>query len=115
MVDEFEGLRNKLHQAIEEGGLHSVKTIKISKKYNDLINFHYQNERQYHPDNLMYQKYVESLQYLRKITKDFIEFPTIKQWNYYAKEKDLLNSESLKFISGSSWHDLRNKIYPNYK
>ena len=87
MVDEFEGLRNKLHQAIEEGGLHSVKTIKISKKYNDLINFHYQNERQYHPDNLMYQKYVESLQYLRKITKDFIEFPTISNGTIMLRKK----------------------------
>jgi len=79
------------------------------------VNFHYQNERQYKENNLMYQKYVESLKHLRKITKDFIEFPTIKQWNQYAKENDLLNTESIKYISGSSWHDLRSKIYPNCK
>mgnify|MGYP001025296864 FL=1 len=115
MLDEFEGLREKLHQSIEESGLHSAKTVKISKKYNDLVNFHYQNERQYKSDNLMYKKYVESLKHLRKITKDAVEFPTTKQWSQYAKKNDLLNTESLKFISGSSWHDLRNKIYPNYK
>ena len=58
----------------------------------------------------MYEKYVQSIKDLKKITKDFIRFPTIKEWNHYAKEKDLLNSESLKYISGNSWHNLRNKI-----
>lgn len=115
MIDEFEDLRKKLHESIEINGLDSEKTRKISKKYNDLVNFHYRNERQYKIDNLMYKKYVESLKYLRKITRDFVEFPTIKEWNYYAKENKLLNSESLKYISGSTWHELRNKIDMNHK
>ena len=51
----------------------------------------------------------------RKITRDFVEFPTIEEWNHYAKENDLLNSESLKYISDRSWHDLRNKFYQNDK
>ena len=112
MIDEFEELRVKLHKSIEENGLHSEKTFKISERYNKLVNFHYQNERQYRSSNLMYEKYKESIKALRKITADTIEFPTIKQWNHYAKENNLLNSESLKYISGSSWHGLRNRIYP---
>ncbi|MCI8383770.1 MAG: hypothetical protein HFJ33_02735 [Clostridia bacterium] len=115
MIDEFEEMQEKLHATIEVYGLNSEMTRKISKKCNDLVNFYYQNERQYHDDNVMYEKYIESLKYLRKITNDFVEFPTINEWNYYAKENNLLNSESLKYISGSSWHDLRNKIYPNCK
>ncbi|MCI8470181.1 MAG: aspartyl-phosphate phosphatase Spo0E family protein [Clostridia bacterium] len=115
MVNDFEKLREKLHASIEENGLNSEKTRKISEKYNELVNIHYQKERQYNSNNIMYVKYIESVKSLRKITRDFVEFPTIKEWNHYAKENDLLNSESLKYISGSSWHDLRNKIYQNNK
>lgn len=115
MIDEFEDLREKLHESIEINGLNSKQTKKISKRYNDLVNFHYQNERQYSDNNLMHKKYVESVKYLRQITRDFVEFPTIKEWNYYAKQNNLLNSESLKYMSGSTWHDLRNRIYQNDK
>ena len=75
MVNDFEKLREKLHASIEENGLNSEKTRKISEKYNELVNIHYQKERQYNSNNIMYVKY----------------------------------------ISGSSWHDLRNKIYQNNK
>ncbi len=110
MISDFEKLREKLHKSIEIYGLHSENTKKISKRYDELVNFYYQNERQYQEDNVMNIKYLESVKYLRKIVKDFIKFPTIKEWNCYAKENNLLNSESLKYISGNDWHDLRNKI-----
>lgn len=115
MIDEFEELRKKLDESVEVNGLNAEQTQKLSKRYNDLVNFHYQKERQYKENSLMYKKYIESLKYLRKITKDFVEFPKIKEWNYYAKQNNLLNSESLKYISGSTWHDLRNRIYSNNK
>lgn len=110
MINDFEKLRKKLHETIEVYGLDSEKTRKISKRYNELVNSYYQNEKQYHRDNVMYIKYLESINCLRKIARDFVRFPTIKEWNYYAKENNLLNSESLKYISGNSWHDLRNRI-----
>lgn len=111
MINDFEKLRDKLHESIEIYGLDSEQTRKISKRYNDLVNDYYQNEKQYNEDSLMYKKYIESVKSLRKMTKDFIEFPTIKLWNFYAKEHNLLNSESLKYISGNNWHNLRNRIY----
>lgn len=111
MINDFERLREKLHESIEINGLDSDQTRRISKRYNDLVNDYYQNEKQYNKDSLMYKKYVESVKCLRKITNDFVEFPTIKEWNFYAKEHHLLNSESLKYISGNNWHDLRNRIY----
>ncbi len=111
MISDFEKLRKKLEESIEVNGLDSEQTRKLSQRYNELVNFYYQNEKQYRKDNPIYIKYVESIKYLKKITKDFVEFPTIREWNYYAKENDLLNSESLKYISGSNWHDLRNRIY----
>lgn len=110
MISDFEKLREKLHDSIEKYGLDSEATRKISKRYNVLVNSYYQNERQYHKEDIMGIKYIESVENLRKITKDFVKFPTIKEWNYYAKENDLLNSESLKYISGNTWHSLRNRI-----
>ena len=110
MITDFEKLREKLNESIEKNGLNAKQTQKISKRYNELVNSYYQRERQYHQDNLMHIKYLESIKSLRKITKDFVKFPTIQEWNYYAKENDLLNTESLKYISGNSWHELRNRI-----
>ncbi len=110
MISDFKKLREKLNNIIEKHGLHSERTRKISKRYNELVNDYYQKERQYHKDALIYIKYLESIKNLRKITKVFFRFPSIKEWNYYAKENNLLNSESLKYISGSNWHNLRNRI-----
>ena len=115
MINDFEKLRNKLHESIEINGLNSEQTKKISQRYNEMVNEYYKNARQYHKGSLMYIKYIESIEALRKITRDFVEFPTIKAWNHYAKENDLLNSESIKYISGYNWHDLRNSIYENCK
>lgn len=110
MINDFEKLRKKLHETIEKNGLDSDQTRKISNRYNKLVNSYYQKERQYSEDNIMCMNYRESVKCLKQITKDFVKFPTIKEWNYYAKKNNLLNSESLKYISGNSWHDLRNRI-----
>lgn len=110
MISNFEKLRKKLDESIETTGISSEKTRKISIKYNELVNNYYKKEKQYHAGNFMHKKYLESVQNLRKVTKDFVKFPTIKEWNYYAKENNLLNTESLKYISGNTWHELRNKI-----
>lgn len=110
MISNFKELGKKLDKSIEMYGLHSEKTKKISKRYNELVNLYYQKEKQYHKDSVIHENYLKSIKCLRKITKNFVKFPTIKEWNYYAKKNNLLNSESLKYISGSSWHSLRNRI-----
>ncbi len=68
------------------------------------------NKRKYAQDNLMCVKYKESIKHLKKITKHFGKFPTIREWNFYAKQNELLNSESLKYMSDSTWQDLKDKI-----
>ena len=60
--------------------------------------------------NYTYFKYTESLKKLKKMTVKKIEFPTVKEWNKYAKENQLLSSESIKYIAGVNWHELRNRI-----
>ena len=109
-MDKFEKLRGKLEMSINKYGLNSEKTRKISEKFEELINSYYKNEIQYHEDSIMYINYKESIKTLKNITKEFSKFPTIDEWNKYAKEHDLLCSESIKYISGINWHDLRSRI-----
>lgn len=109
IIDRFERLRKKLNSSIEKYGLNSDKTNKISLRFDKLINSYYKKETQYSHKSIMYKKYVESVNELEKITHDFAEFPSIPEWDQYAKQKDLLSSESIKYISGLNWHDLRNR------
>lgn len=109
-MDKFEKLQKQLHNSIEKYGLNSEKTRKISDRYNRLVNSYYEKEKQYHEGELMQIKYQESMIHIKKITKDFVKFPSVDEWNQYAKKSDLLSSESIKYISGNNWHNLRNRI-----
>ena len=111
MINDFEKLRKKLNESVVKNGLNSEKTKKISEKFNKLVNSLYESEKRYDKTNILYIKYEESIFHLTKITKEFAKFPSIEEWNKYAKEKYLLNLESLKYISGLNWHHLRSKIW----
>ena len=104
-MNEVEELRKKLHEAIEEYGINSEEVYKISTEMDKLL-----NRRAYDDKNVMYNKYLDSMYELRKITNLFAKFPTIDEWNRYAKENMLLNSESIKYISGLDWNKLRDRI-----
>lgn len=110
MIDIFEQIRGELHMAIDEYGINSKNVIEISEEFNRALNLYYEKELKYSEDNIMRIKYKEAIETLKNITKDFAKYPTINEWNKYAKEKCLLSSESLKYISGMNWHDLRSKI-----
>ena len=110
MINNFERIREKLHESIEKNGINSEKTKRISERFDKLVNSYYINERKYNTNCLMYIKYTESIKHMKKITTEFAKFPSIDEWNKYAKEELLLCSESLKCISGLNWHDLRNRI-----
>lgn len=109
-MNEVEELRKKLHEAIDIYGINSEEVYKISTEMDKLL-----NKRGYDDKNLMYNKYLDSMFELRKISKIFNEFPSVDEWNKYAKEKYLLNSESLKYISGLNWHKLKDKIKKEMK
>lgn len=107
---KIENLRIKLHKAIEKYGLNSEQTQKISKELDELINYFNKQQRLF-PDNSKTSKeYNLSIEKLKQLTIDFNEFPTVESWNYYARSNKLLSSETLKYISGLNWHELREKI-----
>ena len=104
-MNEVEVLRKKLHEAIEEYGINSKEVYRLSIKIDKLL-----NERGYDDKNVIYNRYLHSMYELRKITKLFAKFPTVEEWNRYAKENLLLNSGRIKYISGLNWHKLKDRI-----
>lgn len=79
MRDRFEKLRCKLHKIIEEYGINSNEVKKISERFDELVNSYYKIEIQYSRNSIMYIKYLESLEILKKITRDFSKYPTIEE------------------------------------
>lgn len=66
-----------------------LKERKIEWRFDKMVNNYYKNEKQYKENSIIRVKYIETIQRLKRITKDFVKFPTINEWNHYAKEKNL--------------------------
>lgn len=105
-------LRKKLHKSIEKTGLNSEETREISDKIDELINEYERSIKtvEYPQNSEMMCYYKMSYAELKKITKDFNKFPSVAEWNYYAKENNLLSNVSLEYISSLNWNNLRVKI-----
>ena len=110
IMERLERLREELHMSISKNGLNSEKTMEISDEFNKVLNLYYENGVGYSKDSIMCKEYIKAIKALKKITKDFSKFPTVNEWNKYAKEHNLLSSESIKYIIRVNWHEIRNKI-----
>lgn len=110
MKERLEKISSLLQDSIEKNGLNSPKTQKLCEKFNKIMNECIKNEKQYSENNIMKITYEKSIEEIKETTKIFTKFSTVKEWNKYAKEKYLLNSESIKYISGLNWHQLRIRI-----
>jgi hypothetical protein len=109
MKERLKRIRNKLDAIVEKYGLNSKETKKVSKRFDEVLNEYYKKEVQYPENSFIYLKYDESINYLKEIARKEERFPTIQEWNKYAKKHELLSSESIKYISGVNWHELRNR------
>lgn len=110
VLGKIERLRKKLHATIEKYGLESAQVQKISKELDELINEYMKRQKNYQEGNIMINEYNIAIEELERLTIESGEFPSIEKWNEYAKEKVFLNSESIKYISGLNWHELRDFI-----
>lgn len=107
---KIEKLRRRLHQAIERHGLDSKEVRLISAELDKLINEYNKNQQVYEPNNKMKKAYDNSIKKIKQIVKEFGDFPNVEEWNHYAKDNNLLSSESLKYISHLNWNEFREKI-----
>lgn len=106
-------LQNKLNNDVEKNKLSNKDTLEISNEIDKLINHYYllsMQERKYPINSNMKLYYNLSYEELKKLTIKNKEFPELEEWNCYAKENNLLSSESIKYISMLEWKYLKLKV-----
>lgn len=105
-------VRIRLEECIKQNGLSSSETRKLSDEIDVLLNEYEKSidTVKYFENSKMKIWYKESYTALKKITRDFNKFPSVEEWNYYAKENKLLSNVSLEYISRLNWNYLRTKI-----
>lgn len=111
-IKKIRSLRNKLHKSIKKNGLDSDETRKISDEMDKLINEYYDNIQRisYPTDSEMRLYYEQSYRAMKTTTQQLERFPSIQEWNQIAKEKYLLSSTSMQYISKLNWNYLRTRI-----
>ena len=111
-VKRIKSLRNKLHKSIKKYGVNAEETRKISDEMDKLINEYYNNIQRisYPADSEMRLYYEQSYRAMKTTTQQLERFPSIQEWNQIAKEKYLLSSTSMQYISKLNWNYLRTKI-----
>jgi hypothetical protein len=111
-IKKIRSLRNKLHKSIKKNGLDSDETRKISDEMDKLINEYYDNIQRisYPDDSEMRLYYEQSYRAMKTTTQQLERFPSIQEWNQIAKEKYLLSSTSMQYISKLNWNYLRTKV-----
>ena len=111
-VKRIKSLRNKLHKSIKKYGVNAEETRKISDEMDKLINEYYDNIQRigYPADSEMKVYYEQSYKQLKIVTQQLESFPSVQEWNKFAKENCLLSSISMQYISKLNWNYLRTKI-----
>ena len=118
LSNEIRDLQNKLNSGIQNHKLDNLNAIEISNKIDKVLNDYYlisMYGRKF-PSNSNMKKYYElSYKELIKLTIKNNKFPTLEEWNKFAKENNLLSSESMKYISTLEWKYLRLKVNKQIK
>lgn len=112
IIREISKYKNKMYKAVNKYGLNSKEVRKISDTLDKLINEYYSSKKQveYPEFSDMYMYYQKSYKALKSITQQLERFPTIAEWNKFAKENNYLNHISLEYISKSTWRYLEIQV-----
>ena len=109
---KISSLRNKLHKSIEKTGLNSEQTRKISIEIDELVKEYYDSirETEYPEYSDMYLYYKKSYEALKSVTRQLTKFPTVPEWNKFAKTNGYLGHVPLEYISKLNWKYLKIKV-----
>lgn len=113
LSDKIRNLQNKLNSDIQNNQLYNLNSVELSNKIDKLVNDYYlvSTYGRGFPANCNMNKYYElSYSELIKLTVKNNKFPSLEEWNEYAKQNNLLSSESIKYISMLEWKYLRLKV-----
>lgn len=108
----IKALQKKLNESIQKNGLSHKRTVQLSREIDDLINEYYNSIeiRVYPTKSVIPYYYNVSYNRLQYLTYENNRFPTVAEWNTYAKENRLLSSESMKYVSKLNWDYLEIKV-----
>lgn len=112
LLKQIRSCRKKLESSIKRTGLNSQETRKISDKMDKLINEYYKSIESIEFPSIsnMGVFYERSYNALKKVTEDFGAFPSVPEWNNYAKYNNCLSSASMEYISKLNWNYLKIKV-----
>lgn len=112
ILKQIRSCRKKLNISIKKNGLNSSETRRISDKMDTLISRYYDSIEiiKFPPCSCMNVFYKDSYHIIKKMTEEFEKFPSVAQWNQYAKKYDYLSSASIEYISKLNWKYLRIKV-----
>lgn len=111
--NEIRNLQNILNDDVEDNNLNNESALKLGNKIDKLINDYYSlsiPKREFPLKSKMKEFYDASYRELKRITIENNRFPELEEWNKYAKENNLLSSESMKYISMMEWKYLKLRI-----
>lgn len=113
LKNEIRNLQNILNDDVEDNNLNNESALKLGNKIDKLINDYYSlsiPKREFPLKSKMKEFYDASYRELKRITIENNRFPELEEWNKYAKENNLLSSESMKYISMMEWKYLKLRI-----
>lgn len=110
---EIRDLQNELNSGVEKNKLCNRNIVELSNEIDKLINHYYSLSLQiksFPINSKMKLFYKESYKELIEMTRRNRKFPELEEWNKYAKENNLLSTESMKYIIGLEWKYIRLKV-----
>lgn len=105
-------LKKELDKSVKKTGINSDETREISNKVDKLIKEYYVSirETEFPSYSDMYLYYKHAYKALKNVTQQLKKFPTIQEWDNFAKENNYLSHTSLEYISKHNWNNLRIKV-----
>lgn len=109
---KIRSLQRKIDASIAKNGLSDIKTVELSLEIDELINNYYKQTkvREYPKSSPILYYYNVSYSRLKDLTRERKKFPTVKEWNSYAKGNRLLSTESIKYIAMQEWNYIQIKV-----
>ena len=114
---EIKNLQSKLNNGIQQDKLNDKQIIELSNEIDKLINHYYSlsmQVRKFPINSKMKTFYDASYKELIKITIKNGKFPELEEWNKYAKENNLLSTESMKYITELEWKYIRQNKFVKF-
>ena len=112
ILKRIKTIRKLLDKNVEKYGLNSNETREISNKMDNLIKEYYDSIKTVEYPNFsdMFLYYKKSYEMLKNVTLQLKKFPSVQEWNKFAKENNCLSHISLEYISKLDWNYLEIKI-----